>query len=180
MTVLLADKFSMFFSSFATVSKIEVGFVKVSLLVSITKNIHTINVISCTNERIIHRLIFFQRKIRYGCYDEIMDVISSVNERSVEPEDHKQNNNYQRRVRHCNWPRFLTYFEDNPKLSVTANLKCCFNEGQLFYETLETIPPNTDLIVAQFEDETICNSLALVGAISALILGKSTVPDVSP
>ena len=100
------------------------------------------------------------RTTHYGCYDEIINVFPETEESSK-----ICNNNNKltcslpplscRRVRRCNWTRFLT-FEDEHIVGVPgptgtrANLKCTKNpqNGQVVYETLENIAPNTDLAVS--------------------------------
>ena len=54
--------------------------------------------------------------------------------------------------------------------AAVANLKCVIYDGQLFFETLESIPAHSDLIVAQ-SDHTF-NGYILMRAIAGLIIGK--------
>ena len=49
-------------------------------------------------------------------------------------------------------------------------MKCVVHDGQLFFETLESIPAQSDLIVAQ-SDHTF-NGYILMRAIAGLIIGK--------
>ena len=118
----------------------------------------------------------------YGCYDEIITVLSTPGGGHSQPETEesrkscnfapKENSlnsaalsppNF-RRVRRCNWTRFLSLETDN--LNIRANLKCTKNpqNGQVVYETLENIPPNTDLVVSLakfFDSSSYChNSMA--------------------
>lgn len=117
----------------------------------------------------------------YGCYDEIITVLSTPGGGHSQPETEesrkscnfapKENSlnsaalspNF-RRVRRCNWTRFLSLEADN--LNIRANLKCTKNpqNGQVVYETLENIPPNTDLVVSLakfFDSSSYChNSMA--------------------
>lgn len=64
-------------------------------------------------------------------------------------------------MRHCNWPRFLTFRQTNngsypsgEKLSSRlANLRCTKNQdGQVVYETMDIVAPNTDLVVAPLDN----------------------------
>ncbi|GFU98039.1 zinc finger protein 227 [Trichonephila clavipes] len=62
---------------------------------------------------------------RFGCYDEIQKV------------DH-------RRVRHCNWIRFL---KNSPTLTNEVNLLGSLVKGEPVFEAIRTIPSNTELVV---------------------------------
>ncbi|XP_046389175.1 zinc finger protein 316 [Ischnura elegans] len=62
---------------------------------------------------------------RFGCYDEITEVD-------------------RRRVRHCNWVRFL---RASPKYTEEVNLIGTKIKGDPVYEVIKPIPPNTELVV---------------------------------
>ncbi|GIY49868.1 zinc finger protein 45 [Caerostris darwini] len=62
---------------------------------------------------------------RFGCYDEIQKIDC-------------------RRVRHCNWIRFL---KSSPTLSNEVNLLGTLVKGEPVFEAVRTIPSNTELVV---------------------------------
>lgn len=115
-----------------------------------------------------------------GCYDDIVAGYSGPEEELC-------------RVRHCNWPRFLTFRQTNnggnsygypsgEKLSSStkmANLRCTKNQdGQVVYETMDIIAPNTDLVVALLdnldEEEQIFHAMSYtIQAIASFIRGTS-------
>lgn len=70
-------------------------------------------------------LFLFQIRNRYGCYDEIQEIDS-------------------RRVRHCNWIRFLRC---SSSLSNDVNLLGSLVKGEPVFETMRTVPSNTELLV---------------------------------
>ena len=93
------------------------------------------------------------RTFNYGCYDEIIQT--------------EENN---KRIRRCNWSRFLSFEEFNR----VPNLKCTKKEdGQLVYETLDNIPPNTDLVIANQEIASKSSSLHVIRTIAAFMQGKT-------
>ncbi|CAL1269325.1 unnamed protein product [Larinioides sclopetarius] len=62
---------------------------------------------------------------RFGCYDEIQKIDC-------------------RRVRHCNWIRFL---KSSPSLNNEVNLLGSLVKGEPVFEAIRTIPSNTELVV---------------------------------
>ncbi|XP_035223175.1 zinc finger protein 558-like [Stegodyphus dumicola] len=62
---------------------------------------------------------------RFGCYDEIQEVDC-------------------RRIRHCNWIRFLRC---SSTLSNDVNLLGTLVKGEPVFETIRTVPSNTELVV---------------------------------
>lgn len=71
------------------------------------------------------KLVVFQVRHRFGCYDEIS---GSGN----------------RRVRHCNWVRFLRVANI---FSPAVNLVATKVRGEPVYEAVKPIPPDTELLV---------------------------------
>ena len=103
---------------------------------------------------------------RYGCYDEIIHVPG-------EPEESSKSNcsSNRRRIRRCNWPRFLSSTFEEERRRAGANLKCAKNpqNGQVVYETLENIAPNTDLVVDAVTTRTDADTTELDSVISRAI-----------
>lgn len=74
---------------------------------------------------ILHHYLFMQIRHRFGCYDEVQEVDC-------------------RRVRHCNWIRFLRC---SSSLSNDVNLIGSLVKGEPVFETIRTVPSNTELVV---------------------------------
>lgn len=68
---------------------------------------------------------FSQIRHQFGCFDEIQDIDNQ-------------------KVRHCNWIRFLGH---SPTLTTDVNLYARIIHGEVIYETITNILPNTELIV---------------------------------
>ena len=123
----------------------------------------------------------------FGCYDEVTNIThtqskhednigSPINQKEYEnihsPIFHNDCINYNsnnadksriyqsRRIRRCNWVRFLTVCENNSiEGSLNANLQCYRNKaGQVVYEVLETLEPGTELISKFKLQDTSCNN----------------------
>lgn len=75
--------------------------------------------------KIIIRYILFQVRHRFGCYDEI-----SVNG--------------SRKVRHCNWVRFLRIAN---AFNSDVNFVATKVGGEPVYEAVKPVPPDTELLV---------------------------------
>lgn len=75
--------------------------------------------------KFLTRTFCFQIRHRFGCYDEISGSGS-------------------RRVRHCNWVRFLRVANSfNPAVNLVATKV----RGEPVYEAVKPIPPDTELLV---------------------------------
>ena len=123
----------------------------------------------------------------FGCYDEVTNIThtqskhedhigSQINRKEYEnfhsPIIHNDSINYtsnntdksrtyqSRRIRRCNWVRFLTVCENNSiEGSKNANLHCYRNKArQVVYEVLETLDPGTELISKFKFQDTSCNN----------------------
>lgn len=97
------------------------------------------------------------------CYDEII---------KTPPETEVTSSSKIRRVRRCNWTRFLTY-DDQQQGSCRANLKCTQVNGQVHYQVLEKIKSNTDLVLdSSSTKQSSYNDMTTVKSIAALMQGK--------
>lgn len=77
---------------------------------------------------------------RFGCFDEIQEVES-------------------RRVRHCNWVRFLRCSQT---LSTDVNLLGTIVKGEPVYEAIRTINPNCELVVYLEDTEDSRNPMTVL------------------